>query len=385
MKMKIFTIAFGMLLFGAALSAQDTIFYYGWEEGTEPGPIGSLWVNTGQTWVHGTATGDTADARTGNSCFWADVYADAAQNWDNQAVPEGIEVEDSSAYRYTIWAKVDGGEIPTINITCGRYVDWAELSRKGMVLITPEWERYYLQVYVKDASELPLHQVVEGEDTIDYPNHIRFPLHFFRIGTYRLDDVSVIKSTIAYIMAAGNTVTVNFGWALEWSDDISADAFTVTVNGTPVTVNEAVMRDLGDLVEPWIDLTVDADIAEGDVVLVSYDGTAELYYSGNGPITDEMGHAAVFTDEVAEFGVQESPVGIKDAVNRNVSIAFDGESIRILDMLDIDNVRIYSVGGQLLKQIDKATEVISITDLNRGAYIIRIQSGDGIYTAKFIK
>jgi hypothetical protein len=383
MKMKTLAIAAGMLLLGATVMAQDTLFFYGWEPETEPGPIGTWWINTGKTWITGTATGDTA--YTGTTCLKADVYADAAQNWDNQCAPEGIEVEDSTAYRLGFWARVDGGTATVINITCGQYVNWTELSRKGNVPITPEWERYFLQVYIKDASALPLHAVVEGEDTVEYPNHIRFPLHFYRIGTYYVDDITILKSNIAYAVAAGNTLTVNFGWKLDWADEIDQDAFTVTVNGAPVGVESVVMRDLGDLVEPWIDLTLDTEVVEGDAVRVSFAGGSGLYYTGLGPITDDMGSAEAFTDEVAEYGVIESPVGIQDVDYSNVNIAYDGTYLRIMDIQDIRSVSLYSMSGQRIRYIDKSFDAIAIDDLTKGAYIIKVQAVNGTFTGKFIK
>jgi hypothetical protein len=391
MKMKTLTIAIGMLLCGAALTAQDTLFYYGWEPGTEPGPNGSIWNNTGVSWTRETIISDTiisgeeVTKHSGTGCFYANVASTPPNQWDNQGVFEGVTVEDSSSYRFTMWARAVQGTNTAINITCGVYQTWSELQRKSPVLITEDWDRYFLMVYVKNTADLPLHQVVDGTDTTDVPNQIRYPIHYWNAGMYFVDDVSILKSTIAFAVAAGNTLTINYGYQLDWADDINADAYTVTVNGSEVTVQSAVMRDLGDLVEPWIDLTLDADIAEGDVVLVSMDNSSGIVYTAYSPITDDLGSVAPFTNEVAEYGVLVSPVGIKEAEYSNVNIATDGSTLRIMDISDIHSVSIYSISGQLIRNIDKAFDAISVGDLNQGAYIIKVQAGKGTYTGKFIR
>jgi len=393
MKMKTFAIALGMLLCSAALTAQDTVFYYGWEPGTEPGPIGNIWNNTGTTWTTQTIVSDTTingevvTTHSGTGCFYANVSAATSQHWDNQGVFESIEVEDSSSYRFTMWARAVQGTLTAVDITCGQYTTWAELTRKAAVLFTEEWDRYFLQVYIKDAGALQLHAIVDGEDTTYIPNHIRFPVHYWNAGMYFVDDVSVLKSTIAYAVGKGNTVTINFGWKLDWYDppELNIDAFTVTVNGSPVTIESVAMRDLGDLVEPWVDLTLDANILEGDVVRVSCDGTSNLTYTGLGPITDDIGSVAAFTDEVVEYGEIVSPVGIRDANYSNVNIASDGMNLRIMDITGIQSASIYSISGQLIRNIDKAFDAIAIDDLTRGAYIIKVETGSGTYTGKFIK
>jgi hypothetical protein len=393
MKIKTFTIAFGMLLCGAALSAQDTLFYYGWEPGTTPGPIGEIWNNTGTTWTwqnivnDTTINGEVVTKHSGTGCFYANVASNTTQQWDNQGVFESITVEDSSAYRFTMWARAVQGTNTAVNITCGQYTTWAELTRKSPVLFTEEWARYYLQVYIKKVADLQLHQVVTDGDTTYVPNQIRFPIHYYNQGMYFVDDVSVLKSTIAYAVGKGNTVTINFGWKLDWYDppEINKDAFSVTVNGSPVTIESVAMRDLGDLVEPWVDLTLDANILEGDVVRVSCDGTSNLTYTGLGPITDDVGSVAAFTDEVVEYGEIVSPVGIKDAEYSNVNIASDGINLRIMDITGIQTASIYSISGQLIRKVDKAFDAIAIDDLTQGAYIIKVETGNGTYTGKFIK
>jgi hypothetical protein len=391
MKMKTFTIALGMLFCSAALTAQDTLFYYGWEPGTEPGPIGSIWNNAGKTWTTETITKDTTingevvTKHSGTGCFHANVASPTAQQWDNQGVFENITVEDSSSYRFTMWARAVQGTNTAVNITCGVYTTWAELTRKSAVLFTEEWERYFLLVYVKKTADLPLNKTVDTTNGV--PNQIRFPIHYYNTGLYFVDDVSVLKSTIAYAVAAGNTLTINFGWKLDWYDppELNKDAFTVTVNGSPVAIESIAMRDLGDLVEPWVDLTLDATVVEGDVVRVSCDGTSNLTYTGLGPITDDIGSVAAFTDEVVEYGVIESPVGIKDAEISNVNIATDGMNLRIMDITGIQSASIYSISGQLIRNIDKAFDAIAIDDLTRGAYVIKVETGNGTYTGKFVK
>ncbi len=385
-KVKTLLITAGILILSAAgLAAQDTIFYYGWEEGTTPGPIGNIWNNTGVSWTHETVIADPANAHSGEGYFKAIVTSTPPNQWDNQGVFESIEVEDSSSYRFTIWAKATDGSNTKVNLTCGQYTTWAELTRKGGVLLTPEWKRYYLMVPIVDASQLPLHEVPTETDTIYYPNHIRFPVHYFNPGTYYVDDVSILKSTIAYAVAAGNTLTINFGYALDWNDDVDKDAFTVTVNGTPVTVESAVMRDLGDLVEPWIDLTLDADIKEDDVVKVSHDGKSGLVYTSVSPVTDELGTVLAFTDEVAEYGVLESPVGIKDAFVQNANIISTGDYLYILDVHNIKNITVYNLSGQVLKNINSSINEVPVSDLKPGSYIVKITASSGIFRGKFIK
>jgi hypothetical protein len=385
-KMKILLVTIGMLLLSIfGITAQDTIFYYGWEEGTTPGPIGNLWNNTGVSWTHETVVGDPTNAHTGEGYFKAIVTSVPPNQWDNQGVVESVEVEDTSSYRFTIWAKATGGDNTKVNLTCGQYTTWAELTRKGGVLFTPEWKRYYLMVPIVDASQLQLHEVVTETDTVYYPNQIRFPVHYFNTGTYYVDDVSILKSTIAFAVAAGNTLTINFGYAIDWNDDIDKDAFTVTVNGSPVTVESAIMRDLGDLVEPWVDLTLNADIQKGDLVKVSHDGKSGLVYTSVSPVTDELGTVLAFTDEIAEYGVLESPVGIKDVFIQDANIVSNNDYLYILDAMNINNVTIYNLSGQIVKNINSSSNVIPISDLKQGAYIVKIKTSAGSLKGKFMK
>jgi hypothetical protein len=94
---------------------------------------------------------------------------------------------------------------------------------------------------------------------------------------------------------------------------------------------------------------------------------------------------AAFTDEVVEFGEIVSPVGIRDANYSNVNIASNGMNLRIMDITGIQSASIYSISGQLIRNIDKAFDAIAIDDLTRGAYIIKVETGNGTYTGKFIK
>jgi len=51
------------------------------------------------------------------------------------------------------------------------------------------------------------------------------------------------------------------------------------------------------------------------------------------------------------------------------------------------NARIYSMNGQevMNHQVNAANSVINVVSLNPGAYVLRLESGEEVFTQKFIR
>jgi hypothetical protein len=377
---KIFTFLIGAMLITSASYAQEVKASYGWEEGTTYGPMGSIWANAGKTWTHEDVIGDAANAHKGAGYFKAVVASDAPNEWDNQIVFQDFTAEAKTSYRFSIWAKTDAA-VPKINLTCGVYETWNEVTRKGGQVITNEWAKYFLMVWVEDPSTYPLTGTAK-----DKPNQIRFPIHIYKTGTYMLDDVAILKSTIAgaEIHENGTVLTVDFGYVLEFASEVDKSKFTVTVDGTPVTISSAEMRDLGDDVKPWIDLKLATAIpSTASNVLVSFTGGDQgLTYTTAALTADYT--AAPFTNEVAEFGNNyKIVVGKNDIKNLSGVRAYPNP---VVDMLNLKGVKVSStisvcdISGKMVMQTIASDEnpSLNVQNLNKGIYFANVTDTKGV-------
>ena len=335
--------------------------------------MGSIWNNDGVSWTRETIIDDPQNAHSGEGYFQAIVSADPPNHWDNQGVFEEITVDDSTSYRFQIWMKATDGDVTTVNITSGVYETWSELNTKYGVVLTPEWVKHVLMVYISDTASLPknngLHQ-------------IRFPIHYNKVGTFCADDVSIYNSTIAGAGVHNSLLTIDFGYALEWASDVDKAAFTVKVDDIPVEISTAEMRDLGDVVEPLIDLTLAQPVSDVATVTVSHDGNSGLIYSTYSPITEGF-KAAAFTDEEVEHVTGITSVGKK--YDNKVSFVVRYETLSITGDIEAKTVSIYNISGQMIKSFTSGFDAINISDLPYGMYIVKVEAGKNIFTGKFIK
>ena len=80
--------------------------------------------------------------------------------------------------------------------------------------------------------------------------------------------------------------------------------------------------------------------------------------------------------------------GITDQVKKNVQLYYDSEheSITILSSEDIDNVEIYQITGQKIKEVyGENTDRVSLSGLNKGIYLVKIIIGNKYIVEKIMK
>lgn len=372
-----------------SLQAQDTVSYYGWEEGTTFGPVGSIWNNDGVTWTHEIVTGDAANAHTGEGYFKAIVSEDPPQQWDNQGVFQEIHVQDSTSYRLGFWMKADGDNT-LINITSGTYNNWVEIQTKRGVKITSDWKYYSLMLY-NTTSELM--DLIDADGR--YEDTIRYPIHYYSAGTFYVDDVTVIKSTIAGISYNDTVLAVDYGYNLDYTPQVMPDAYTITVDGAEVAAKKGVMVIAGNVFEPKIYLTLESSIPEGAKVLVDYDGNEDLYYSSYSPPSGDTYKALAFEGEAAFYDPSLEIPAVSGTVGTQ-TFKFNIYPNPAQDELYIDSdqmlagVAIYDLTGRNLMNntriLNRSTYTIDISSLAQGTYLVKLTNNNGDTSVKrFVK
>lgn len=375
--------------------AQDTVAYYGYEAGTSVAPHGSLWTNTGKTYVTETVTGDSEGAYRGSGYFKAVVDHTPPNVWDNQSVFQEMPVEDSTCYRFCLRAKATAAwsdTTPILNITSGRYNGWADMNTRYGVEIAEEWTYYALMLYIGNTAELSL----ENSDG-RYDDTVRFPIHFPAPGTYYLDEVALLKSTIAGSFYNGNLVKVDFGWSLDSDTTLDASKFSVSVGGSSVAVTKAGRYKYADsdtsYWESAVLLTLESSISQvsGTTVTVDFSGDDDMYYLSDGPITDDDGHVASFSGEVAYYDAGVVDNTLTSIKNKTAGLAFDifpnpaQSELTVTAECNIASVEIYDISGKQVQTTNvKGTNSINldVADLHSGIYLVRVTDVNGNVAAK---
>lgn len=391
---KVFTFIICVLVgFSFNTNAQDTVSYYGFEEGTTFGPVGSNWNNTGKTWVHEIVTDDEANAHAGAGYFKAEVSEAPENHWDNQAVYQEIAIENNTSYRFSMWMKANpiSADEPSINMTCGTYNGWKELTSKYETKITNEWKKYVLMVAVENTADLDL---IDADGR--YEDTIRFPMSYPIAGEYYCDDVTILKSTIAGVTFLDNIVAVNYGYSLDYTEGISTDAYTVNVDGVEATVNSAKMvlfiTDTSASVDPIVYLTLDANIDDEAEVKVSFTGEEDIYYSAYSPVTTDF-KAAAFTDEIGELDLSLTIPATSSVSDHKFQFSISPNPVvnefSINSSNNITDVNIYDLSGKEMFQLKNqaSNEIrVNISDYNAGIYMVKVKDANGnVSTKKIIK
>lgn len=379
-------IAVLITVFSMSINAQDTVGYWGFENETTWGPHGSVWNNEGKTWVREIIVDDADNAYSGNAYFKAVVGEAPENHWDNQAVYQEIPIKDKTSYRFQMRMRADAesGFEPSINMTCGTYNGWKEITAKYSTVIGDEWDKYVMMVWVDNTEDLDL-----IDENGRYQDTIRFPMSYPVPGTYFVDDVAILKSTIAGITFNANILAVDYGYAIDYIPSVSPSAYTITVNGETIAATSAGMylTDGGTNLEPKIYMELSSAIPNDAVVTVAYDGGEELYYSSVSPTEDFL--AAEFTNEAAEYNAYlEIPaVGIlSNAAKATFEVypnpAFNKVTIENKEI--VSSISIYNVTGKLIKSIVPSSLVTSvdISELTKGVYMIQVTDKKGNTSAK---
>lgn len=373
------TILILMLFVGAFslhVNAQEILATHGWESGTTFGPMGSLW-NSAATITE--VTGDSDEAHTGEGYLHIVIDDTPANPWDNQSVFQGFEIEEDASYRIGLWMKGTTGDEDAVNVTAGNN-DYAQLNG-GPVVLTEDYKFYSCMVYISSDTDL---------GTTD-PSTIRFPIHYYGVGEIFVDDVTVAQSTIGGITYNEEKMAVNFGYPIDYTASVSADAFTITVDGTTVKAIHAEMMDDADNVEPVVYLVLDTPIAEGSEVTVDYDGTADLYYTDYNP---DASAALDFSEEIAvydamlDFQVTVSAENIND-IQCRVSPNPVVDQLNIRSVNTIQSYEILDLSGKKIMGLEnqnKSNLNVNVSALKAGVYMVKVNDVKGnVSLAKFIK
>ncbi len=363
--------------------AQDTVAYYGYETGTSIGDFTdgiSIWNSTAALEE---VSDDASGAHTGDGYLHVTIAEAPANPWDNQSVIQGVPVEEGTSYRIGMWIKGTTGDLPAVNITVGNN-DYGQIADNSGIVIGEDYHYYNCMVYITSSTDL---------GTGD-PTTFRYPIHFFEVGEYFVDDVIVEKSTIGGITYNNKVMAVNFGYPLDYASVVSPGAFTITVDGASVTATSAKMVKDGDNVDPIVYLVLDSFIDEGSDVKVDYDGSQSLYYTDAAP-TDETGATALdFTGEGATYDEWlEIPVGIfSEKTNKltckispnpviNQLTIQSADAIQSYEIFDLSGKRIMEAKNQLKSNIS-----VDVSGLQTGVYMLQVKDSKGnISSAKFIK
>jgi len=144
---------------------------------------------------------------------------------------------------------------------------------------------------------------------------------------------------------------------------------TFTVNGTPVTGDLTLLDNgstLATAIAPGLDSFIQADIID--------DGTSNILnrYLGQTAMAtfafDTLGSI-----EFEELGIELYPNPVNDYLN----IKGNSNSIQ--------EINIFSINGQHIKQINKDFNLINLKALEASIYFVRIETTNGIQTLKIIK
>jgi hypothetical protein len=335
----------------------------GFEDATLGGTSAPNWTLGGS---NGTVTFTVIDSvvHSGTKAMQVVVVGRSGGNpWDDQLVNENVLIQQSTYYRFSVWAKANSNT-PKVNLTVGIcYSPYSELTRIGDQALTTKWTRYNIVLYNED------------HDTV------RTPIHLLDNGIYYFDDMEFTASCLksAQVDPTGNFISVKFGWPITTTSFV-LNSFFVSVNGNGDAATSIVKDGTSG-----VKIALTDRIMPGDSVTIGYiSGAQTIDYSGGPTASVED-----FMDEYVE-NLSDGSSGIRSfADNSAIRISPNPVSdvINLQNIKNSSSIRITNLLGQNVITINRLSgSSINVASLDKGVYYLIINNQDGTSgSLKFIK
>ena len=227
-------------------------------------------------------------------------------------------------------------------------------------------------VYIDTASTLPT-----------TPNEWRVPIHARAIGDFLFDDLKIERTNVGDLYASEDTLSVDFGWALDNTVTIDPTAFTVKIDTTTVNVTSAKYE------SNYVKLRLAQGPILKDSVFLSYNyAKGQLKYdaSATGAPVDKLTRS--FTNErVTNKNKNTKPNNIKGT---QIASLIQLSPNPVKDILTISNVSslqsvdIFNLTGQRVLSV-KDQSIIDVSSLIKGTYIVSITCVNDVANLKIVK
>jgi hypothetical protein len=286
-----------------ALSAQTQILNYGFEPGEElPGVADT--VNLYDDWkaAGGTFSFQAQPAYHGANAFLFSTPAAAGAAggaWERVLRFTNLPLQENTSYRVSFYAQANDdaelgvaimrGELNAdMPLVCAPTSDGGTAVQQKTTLSNFSAGNYVRKTAVFWSPSLAIQQARfnEVKSTGSLPDGVFLRLSFLSAADYLIDNVVVEEANIAGVEFNGDAIRVDFGYATNAADlakaaggtvVVNSSAFTLTIDGEPVTPESAEIKSDGYL---YLFLDENTYTEEGSAVVLSYDGSiADLKYS----------------------------------------------------------------------------------------------------------
>ncbi len=86
-------------------------------------------------------------------------------------------------------------------------------------------------------------------------------------------------------------------------------------------------------------------------------------------------------DDAVQVGVDDITIGDESA---NMSV-YPAVATDVINFTDVEKAWIYNMAGQMVKYVAAPQGAVSVTDLAAGVYVVKMQNGQVVRSAKIVK
>jgi hypothetical protein len=292
-----------------------------------------------------------------------------------------MPVEDSTIYRFTLWAKGNtdgkvnklGTMVGELNVTAGwdDYTLSSNFMNKYHFLLTNTYQPAILMIWVGTRSQ---------------PG-ARFPIHFGSVGLYYIDDMSFVRTHLSSAVVKDDSLTVDFGWSLDSTAAVHAIAskFLVKRGDKVDTVKTATWKNKSRSI---LKLKLAHFTLKDEIITLGYDKAGALEYDAN----ETSAPPSVLTSFSGEPVINNSTgtgtgISAKTIANGSLNLYPNpaADNIRLQGFEGIRHVEITNLSGQVLKSIVTSETNVNISNLSTGIYFVKVTHQGGVNVLKFVK
>jgi hypothetical protein len=299
------------LLIIFTLHAQKKIMTYGFELSGESATYYFDTIDHQSGDVYELSKVDASQAHSGSAYLHMQATS-RVNNWLRAVKMRNLTFEAKTSYRFSFWIKADSladnngnMELCQINAAPMQGVDYSDspilaynaanangVSNFGgwQSNFSPDkWIKRTVMFYYESEEQMQTYWDANKPSwsAATLPVNYFFLFNFFTVGNFMIDDLEMWESTIGGVQFNGNTIHINFGYAIDMAKaglsaakptmEFPTDAFFVDVNGSILSVRSATLHNDGKIV-----LVLDEQLNPEDDVLIDFynpvGGATELYY-----------------------------------------------------------------------------------------------------------
>ncbi|MBN2806416.1 MAG: T9SS type A sorting domain-containing protein [Prolixibacteraceae bacterium] len=397
-----------------SLHAQKKVMTYGFEPSGESTDVYFDTIDHQPGDVYELSRVDESQAHGGSAYLYMESTS-RVNNWLRAVKMRNLTFEEKTSYRFSFWIKADSladnngnMELCQINAAPMQGVDYSDspilaynaanangVSNFGgwQSNFSPDkWIKRTVMFYYESEEQMQTYWDANKPSwsAATLPVNYFFLFNFFTVGNFMIDDLEMWESSIGGVQFNGNTIHINFGYAIDMAKaglsaanptmDFPTDAFFVDVNGGILSVSSATLHNDGKIV-----LVLDEQLKPEDEVLIDFynpvGGATELYYGS--PLhpasfeANDTWKVQSFYAEVGEHNPEIVPVQTNvanfkamnyHAYTHEGMLYVQSSSDKILD------VQLMNIAGTSLKsQKMTGSTSMNVSDLPKGMYLLTIR------------